>query len=278
MNRIPAEDNGSASFIDESLLSALLSLSMEEEFNFDFAMFGIRQIVKSHPQRFIRSVFSNRIEKKSRIFAFDILLEEDPGDIDDCIYEGLAAEFKAVSDELLTSCSSPEAKILPDPRESTKILEVLCKTFASQADASKVLWEKLKKDKSLLIDCVYVLRMVREAEKSSNEDAKHKVDAENDPAFGFKRNLVKMIGNLTHRCKENQDLVRDIEGIQVLLDCSGMEDKNPFITQWVVFALRNVCEDNEENQSVIAALKRLEMIAGGGPSSSRKNGDSENGC
>ena len=50
--------------------------------------------------------------------------------------------------------------------------------------------------------------------------------------------------------------VRDCTGIQLILDCSPMDIANPIITQWVVFAVRNLCEDNPENQAIIAAIDK----------------------
>ena len=41
----------------------------------------------------------------------------------------------------------------------------------------------------------------------------------------------------------------------LLMDCSAIDGKNPLIMQWVVFALRNLCEDNLENQQIIAKME-----------------------
>ena len=35
-----------------------------------------------------------------------------------------------------------------------------------------------------------------------------------------------------------------------------MDITNPIITQWVVFAVRNLCENNIENQAIIAAIDK----------------------
>ena len=35
-----------------------------------------------------------------------------------------------------------------------------------------------------------------------------------------------------------------------------MDITNPIITQWVVFAVHNLCEDNPENQAIIAAIDK----------------------
>ena len=50
--------------------------------------------------------------------------------------------------------------------------------------------------------------------------------------------------------------MRDCSGVELILDCSPMDITNPIITQWVVFAIRNLCEDNLENQAIIGAMEK----------------------
>ncbi|KAK9891121.1 hypothetical protein WA026_013440 [Henosepilachna vigintioctopunctata] len=51
-----------------------------------------------------------------------------------------------------------------------------------------------------------------------------------------------------------QDLVREAEVIPVLLDCCNIDARNPLIMQWVILAIRNLCENNLNNQAVIAGM------------------------
>jgi len=79
---------------------------------------------------------------------------------------------------------------------------------------------------------------------------------ESDPVFGFKRDLIRLIGNLCHEKRENQDQVREINGIELILDCSPIDGKNPYISQWVIFAIRNICLGNQENQAVLNSVSK----------------------
>lgn len=54
--------------------------------------------------------------------------------------------------------------------------------------------------------------------------------------------------------------VNDLECIPLLLDCCKMDAKNPFMIQWVVLAIRNICKNNLANQSVIAAMKKEGVV------------------
>ena len=50
--------------------------------------------------------------------------------------------------------------------------------------------------------------------------------------------------------------VRDCSGIELLLDCSPPDAKNPMITQWVILAIQNLCQNNLENQKVVAKIDK----------------------
>jgi len=139
------------------------------------------------------------------------------------------------------------------PIETSKLLLIVCKA------SSKEKWQTiLQNDKSLLIDTIFLLKMIHDTEKS-NGDLHKTRDSEMDedsPINGFKCNLVRLIGNLVYRNKANQDEVRECDGIEMLLDCSPIDVRNPVITQWVVVAVRNLCENNPANQDVIAQIDR----------------------
>nr|BBB06747.1 hypothetical protein [Pieris brassicae] len=75
-------------------------------------------------------------------------------------------------------------------------------------------------------------------------------------AFGFKATLVRTLANLCWKNQENkrQVYMRELEVIPVLLDCCNIDARNPLIMQWVIFAVRNLCENCPENQEVISKI------------------------
>ena len=86
------------------------------------------------------------------------------------------------------------------PVEVTRLLTLLGKT--SSEDQWRIM---LQQDKSLLIDCIYLLRMVHDTTKGKpNSDAD--IDMES-PIYGLKCNLVRVIGNLCYQNPANQDEV-----------------------------------------------------------------------
>ncbi|KAM3859070.1 ataxin-10 [Diretmus argenteus] len=85
----------------------------------------------------------------------------------------------------------------------------------------------------------------------------HSGDASSSsPSVSFKAHLIRLIGNLCHGNANNQNKVRELEGIPLILDNCSIDSNNPFISQWAIFAIRNLLERNKENQELVAALER----------------------
>ncbi|KAL1456613.1 hypothetical protein WDU94_001331 [Cyamophila willieti] len=79
---------------------------------------------------------------------------------------------------------------------------------------------------------------------------------ENDELFGLKATCVKLVANLCWGHNANQNLARISECFPVLLECCNLDAKNPLIKEWAVFAIRNCCENNADNQQLIAQLNQ----------------------
>ncbi|XP_073954336.1 uncharacterized protein [Choristoneura fumiferana] len=73
-------------------------------------------------------------------------------------------------------------------------------------------------------------------------------------AFGFKAVLVRTLANLCWKNQANKKQMRELDVISVLLDCCNIDARNPLIMQWVIFAVRNLCENCPENQEVISKM------------------------
>ena len=81
------------------------------------------------------------------------------------------------------------------------------------------------------------------------------------PMFDFKRNLVKMIGNMCYKNKNIQDKVREFDGIIPVLNCCGIDERNPYLMQWAIFTIRTICEGNLENQKCISGLENHGVVS-----------------
>ncbi|OXU26224.1 hypothetical protein TSAR_015649 [Trichomalopsis sarcophagae] len=196
--------------------------------------------------------------------------------------EFLSDKFKKKSDLILKTVNSELNNI--EPTEVTILIDILgVLTSNPKLDECK----KLQEDKSLLINCVYLLKAIHmvgkdtnncftplqklsdlalhtkadccnEAEDPNNHVCKEKI--QNHPAFGFKASLIRVIGNLVHKHEKNQNLVRENDGIPLLLDCCNIDARNPLIIQWTTLAIRNLVDKNPENQEVIGKSVKIGVV------------------
>ncbi|VDB88659.1 unnamed protein product [Peniophora sp. CBMAI 1063] len=79
-------------------------------------------------------------------------------------------------------------------------------------------------------------------------------------AHGFayvKRDLVRLLGTLAHGSRNVQDRVREAKGIEVVLNLCVVDERNPYLREHAIFALRNLLHENQENQAVVEQLKPM---------------------
>jgi hypothetical protein len=84
---------------------------------------------------------------------------------------------------------------------------------------------------------------------------------------GLKRDLVRVIANMCFHDRASQDAVRELGAIPLVLSCSCIDENNPYSREWSIVAIRNLCENNLENQKVSparAASRRARRCTGGG--------------
>lgn len=173
--------------------------------------------------------------------------------------------FKSEADKIL--CTHAGQLPLDDSQVLVRLANFVCSAAASDA------WRHLlQQDLSLLITTVYLLQCITDIGKmggnaftplnrfSDLSDEQQMANAENHPAFGFKCDLIRLIASLVYRHKDNQDQVREIGGILLLLESSQFDARNPLIKEVSIFAVRNLLEGNLENQLLVKGLK-LEGVA-----------------
>jgi hypothetical protein len=85
-------------------------------------------------------------------------------------------------------------------------------------------------------------------------NAKEK-DAAKSVDFGLRASLIQLLANLAYKCREVQDALRTMGALPLVLNGCRSDDNNPLVREWAIFAVRNICEDNDENQRYIADLK-----------------------
>ncbi|KAI0320888.1 spinocerebellar ataxia type 10 protein domain-containing protein [Amylostereum chailletii] len=83
-------------------------------------------------------------------------------------------------------------------------------------------------------------------------------DAADGTGFAYlKRDLVRLLGALVHEDRSMQDRVRMAEGIPVVLNLCVVDERNPYLREHAIFALRNLLHRNAENQAAVEAIKPM---------------------
>ncbi|XP_066985379.1 ataxin-10 [Macrobrachium rosenbergii] len=215
----------------------------------DSRVSGVWNLLSVNQQMLLLDILSNIVEGKSGSKC---------GSLPPLSVNFLTTMFKNRADKILrtyTNDSEDDSAMVV-----TKLLSFICLLGASEY------WgPTLKEDKSLLITTVSLLQCMNEiGNVEGNEFSRMSLDdladeqkakAENHPAYGFKRDLIRLIASLVYRHKANQDQVRDMGGITLILESSQFDARNPGIKEVSIYAIRNLLEDNLENQEVVKNLE-----------------------
>ncbi|XP_054162356.1 ataxin-10-like [Oppia nitens] len=217
--------------------------------------------------------FYNRFQIQQKILILDIMYEFIKSDkqfnannLNDNNIDYLCQLFKQdISNIYEIDSQTNDNQIQEEIKYKTihvsKMLSVLCEITTIEP-----LLLRLQCDRQLLECLVHTLKTIqllsKTQENSHFKEIPHlrqinESDCEaQNPVFGFKRDLIRIIGNLVFKCQQMQDWVREFDGIPVILDCCNIDAKNPYIMQWSIFAIRNIVEGNDTNQQLLSQLSR----------------------
>ncbi|XP_029969638.1 ataxin-10-like [Salarias fasciatus] len=157
----------------------------------------------------------------------------------------------------LATGSASSDEVLQEALTVISLLDVLCEMTS---DLKQFMF--LQDHPDLLVTTVELLQQVHAIGKASKNIfsaaqnfSSLSADGES-PVISFKAHLIRFIGNLCHGNADNQNKVRELEGIPLILDNCNIDSNNPFISQWAIFAIRNLLENNVQNQELVASLER----------------------
>ena len=179
--------------------------------------------------------------------------------ISDSTLSCFAQKFKSTAHCILALAMKDADKEDQNPQLVMSLLDVLCAASA-ETDLQPCLHEM----DFVLETSLGLLDMVEQVGRSSDNAFSVRQDGAGtgddasiaaEPGYGFKRNLVQLIGNMCFRHRGNQDRVRELKGIPTILQQCNIDSKNAFINQWAILAIRNLCENNLENQAFLLSLK-----------------------
>nr|XP_060634110.1 ataxin-10 [Anolis sagrei ordinatus] len=139
---------------------------------------------------------------------------------------------------------------------TVRLLDVLCEITSNDGQL-----KCLQACPDLLEAAITILRLTHLSGKQTTNifSTTHSARGQepvSHPAVGFKSHLIRLIGNLCYMNKTNQDKVYELDGIPLILDNCSIDDNNPFVSQWAVYTIRNLTEQNERNQKLIAEMEQ----------------------
>ena len=70
-----------------------------------------------------------------------------------------------------------------------------------------------------------------------------------------KRDCITIISNLSHGNKKIQDIVREESGLPLVLAQCNIDDLNPYLREHAMYCVRNLLDNNTENQEVVNTLQ-----------------------
>jgi ataxin-10 len=183
--------------------------------------------------------------------------------IHETLLKHLTTEFKKKSDLILKTVTTYVETI--DPEIVVTMLDVI-----STASGQEKYLRTLKDDRSLFLNLGCLLQSLHKIGKTSGTiftpiqkleaiapASMETGDFEKEFSFSFKTKLVKSLANLSHRNKRNQELAREMEIMLSIFECTTADARNPLIKEWSIIAIRNLCEDNIENQEMVRNLTKV---------------------
>ncbi|XP_069142657.1 ataxin-10-like [Argopecten irradians] len=215
-------------------------------------------------------VIDEQQSETERIFALEVLLHQlrslseseelKNGAPDVCVenIKHLCKQVVSNAYNILILASQDTQMTSPlQPELIVKQIEAL-----GEATSNHSVYGVLQEESDLLTSAVYLLEAIHKLGKDGTNAfssvaklASDDVDTDH-PVFGLRKDLVRLIGNMCYRHRENQQRAANLNALPLILDQTNIDKKNPYITQWAILAVRNLCEDCPDNKAILAGLKK----------------------
>ncbi|KAI8324012.1 hypothetical protein GQ54DRAFT_316423 [Martensiomyces pterosporus] len=95
-------------------------------------------------------------------------------------------------------------------------------------------------------------------ERASEQEAREKGGVKDDPVKHLF--MFKVIGNVAYGNTAVQDLMRDLDGLALVLDHMKIDDNHPYIKEYAVVALKGLLQDNPTSQEYVRNMSAIEAL------------------
>ncbi|KAG9018907.1 hypothetical protein FRB90_008488 [Tulasnella sp. 427] len=166
------------------------------------------------------------------------------------VVEAIVLVTQALCALLLASASQSGGDVMLNTAKAVRLQE---------DDGSEVLLSDLSVDLLKELDSFLPRIILGKAAQDSSRPNIISHEAQSDPTgFAYiKRDLVRLLGILCHNDKDIQDSIRAREGIQLIMNLCVVDERNPYLREHALFTLKNLLQNNPENQAVVDEFKPL---------------------
>lgn len=180
--------------------------------------------------------------------------------------------------EHLSDCDSHDYSL--QQSAAITILYILAETLAEDTDTAAAVRAAIGNESSFLSLLCQSLGNVYDTLAARNNGRKSRDMLVHEEEQAQLTALVRVLGNLCFRCRENQDRLRstwvpiiqtsqsrqqasplqDRTGLHVLLSCTSYAHACFTLREWAVVAIRNVLDGNLENQALVEELEAQQPV------------------
>ena len=72
---------------------------------------------------------------------------------------------------------------------------------------------------------------------------------------GIKTVLMQLVANICSMVQHMKDRIRELGGIPIVLNCCTSDVNHPMLREWALVAVKNMLENNDDNQKLVAELQ-----------------------
>lgn len=72
--------------------------------------------------------------------------------------------------------------------------------------------------------------------------------------------IIELLANLSYKNKNNQDKIRELHGLEIVLSNCIIDDNDPFIKERSIICIRFLLEGNPDNQKIVAQLEAKGVV------------------
>ncbi|RIA84548.1 spinocerebellar ataxia type 10 protein domain-containing protein [Glomus cerebriforme] len=256
------EDESSQNFeLIYALISRLIDLGLFSQF-YNILNQPSRQIPTRH-QIILLKILDSKFFSSLKINEFSISLSN-------CIVRS----FNSICSQVIHSMQQAEnnSAILSTSEDQLCEMEDSCLLYTALILFLQCIGKLSQEDDSKLRECLFKegvitssISLLFQADKSFPRTTKAttlitQTLQRASSGFAFiKRDIVKIIGNMAYENNIVQDEVRKLGGIPLILNQCNIDDDNPYIREYAIFALRNLLIHNPENQKLVEQLAPIEI-------------------